>query len=193
MGTSKGIAFLGYVCAVLVLIGLGIFGLLALVGGSLAVTLRNPIYAVLALIKAMIGLAGVYFLLGAEYLGAIQIIVYAGAILVTFLFVVMLVNLTPDDIPPLPRGPQLYVALVVSIGWMVLLALALTSIMELPAPNEVFAQEDATVPYLYGTLPPVGKALFTAYAFPFEVLSVTLLVGLIGAALLVQKRPSYDR
>ncbi|MCS6895259.1 MAG: NADH-quinone oxidoreductase subunit J [Bacteroidia bacterium] len=168
------------------LIALGIFGIAALVGGALAVVLRDPIYAVLSLVKTMIGLAAVYFILGAEYIGAIQVIVYAGAILVTFLFVVMLVNLSPQDIPPLPRGLNLYGPIALSVMWMLTLSLALRSILDLPNPEEVHHMP--TDQYLFGTLPPIGKALFTAYAFPFELLSITLIVGLIGASLLVQKR-----
>ncbi|MCS7152503.1 MAG: NADH-quinone oxidoreductase subunit J [Bacteroidia bacterium] len=170
----------------LTLIALGIFGVIALTGGALAVVLRDPIYAVLSLVKAMLGLAAVYFILGAEYIGAIQVIVYAGAILVTFLFVVMLVNLTPADIPPLPRGLNLYGALILAITWMVTLSIALKAVLELPDPEEAMGMP--TDQYLFGTLPPIGKALFTAYALPFEVLSITLVVGIVGASLLAQKR-----
>ncbi len=191
MGTGKDMAFLGYVCGVLTLLGLAVGGLLALVGGALAVTLRDPIYALLGLIQAMIGLAAVYFTLGAEYIGAVQIIVYAGAILVTFLFVVMLINLTAAEVSPLPRGLPLLGALLLSGGWMVTLSLLLRSILDLPSSHQVVEPEAGEVPYLYGTLPPVGKALFTAYAFPFELLSVMLLVGLVGAALLAKKPSSY--
>ncbi len=191
MGTYKGMGFLGYVCGVLTLVGLAVGGLLALIGGALAVTLRDPIYAVLSLIKAMIGLAVVYFTLSAEYLGAIQVIVYAGAILVTFLFVVMLINLTAADVSPLPRGLPLYGALLLSGGWMVVLSWLLRAILDLPSFSQAVQPEAVGVSYLYGTLPPVGKVLFTAYAFPFELLSVTLLVGLVGAALLAKKSLSY--
>ncbi|MCS7296757.1 MAG: NADH-quinone oxidoreductase subunit J [Bacteroidia bacterium] len=170
----------------LTLVALGIFALVALVGGSLAVMLRDPIYAVLSLVKAMLGLAGIYFILGAEYIGAIQIIVYAGAVLVTFLFVVMLVNLMPADIPPLPRGLNLYGAIALAAAWMLVLTQALTAILDLPDPAE--ARGASPDQYLFGTLPSIGKVLFTAYAFPFELLSITLIVGLIGASVLVQKR-----
>ncbi|MEN3040869.1 MAG: NADH-quinone oxidoreductase subunit J [Bacteroidia bacterium] len=168
------------------LVALGVFGAIALLGGALAVILRDPVYAVLSLVKTMIGLAAVYFILGAEYIGAIQVIVYAGAILVTFLFVVMLVNLSPQDIPPLPRGLSLYGSVFLSVAWMFILSLALRSVLELPDPAEVSSMP--TNEYLFGTLPPIGKALFTAYAFPFELLSITLIVGIVGASLLVQKR-----
>lgn len=177
---------LRYVCTVLTLIALGVFGMIALTGGALAVVLRDPIYAVLSLVKAMLGLAAVYFILGAEYIGAIQVIVYAGAILVTFLFVVMLVNLTPADIPPLPRGLSLYGALGLATLWIAVLSIALKGVLELPNPEE--AVGIPTDEYLFGTLPPIGKTLFTAYALPFELLSITLVVGIVGASLLAQKR-----
>ncbi|MCX8112228.1 MAG: NADH-quinone oxidoreductase subunit J [Bacteroidia bacterium] len=170
----------------LTLIALGLLGGMALLGGVLAVLLRDPVYAVLSLVKTMVGLAAVYFILGAEYIGAIQIIVYAGAILVTFLFVVMLVNLMPEDIPPLPRGPKLYGALGVAILWMLTLTISLRAVLDLPDPEESHAMP--TNQYLFGTLPPIGKVLFSAYAFPFELLSITLVIGMIGASVLVQKR-----
>lgn len=186
MGTEQRYAILGYVCTVLELIALGFFGAVALFGAGLAVMLRDPVYAVLSLVKTMIGLAIIYFLLGAEYIGAIQVIVYAGAILVLFLFVVMLVNLSPADIPPLPRGMALYGPLGVALAWMVTLIGALTAVLELPDPAEAHGMP--TDQYLFGTLPPIGKVLFTAYAFPFELLSLTLIVGIIGASLLAKKR-----
>ncbi|MEN2992458.1 MAG: NADH-quinone oxidoreductase subunit J [Bacteroidia bacterium] len=167
-------------------IPIGVGGTLALVGAAFAVVLRDPIYAVLALVKSMLGLALVYFGLGADYFGAIQIIVYAGAILVLFLFVVMLVNLTPSDISPLPRGLPLYGAIALALLWMGLLSWGLSALGEAPP---LSAPEAAGIPYLYQNLKAIGKVLLTAYALPFEVLSLTLLVGLIGATLLTQKRP----
>ncbi|MDW8236002.1 MAG: NADH-quinone oxidoreductase subunit J [Bacteroidia bacterium] len=173
-------------------IALGLFGALALVGGTLAVSLRDPVYAVLALVKAMFGIAGIYFLLGAEYAGAIQVIVYAGAILVTFLFVVMLINLKPEDIPPLPRGLALYGSVGLAVLWLFTMGYALRGFLALPSKQSLPELSD-NISYLYGELPPTGKVLFTAYAFPFELLSVTLLIGIVGASLLVQKVRRHAR
>lgn len=170
---------------------LGGFGLLALAGGGLVVSLRDPVYAVLSLILTMLSLAGVYFLLEAQYVGIIQIIVYAGAILVTFLFVVMLISLSRADITPLPRGLGLYGPLLVSLGWFGLLAYGLRSVLTVPSRPEVLTGTGEAAGYLYGTVAPVGKALFTAYFLPFELLSFTLLVGIVGAMLLVQKKPAH--
>ncbi len=170
---------------------LGGLGLLALAGGGLTVILRDPIYAVLSLILTMLSLAGVYFLLEAQYMGIIQIIVYAGAILVTFLFVVMLISLSRVDITSLPRGLGLYGPLLLSLGWFALLVYGLRSILTVPARPEVLTEAGQPVEYLYGTVSPVGKALFTAYLLPFELLSFTLLVGIVGAILLVQKSVSH--
>ena len=171
---------------------LGGLGVLVLTGAALAAGLRDPVYAVLSLVLTMIGVAGVYFLLGAEYLGIIQVIVYAGAILVTFLFVVMLISLTRSDIPPLPRGVALWGPLGISLLWTGLLLYALLELRSLPVRSQVLAQEDIPA-FLYGTIKPMGKALFTAYVLPFELLSFTLLVGIVGAILLVQKKPRYVR
>jgi len=166
--------------------------MLILLGAALAGALRDPVYAVLSLVLTMLGIAGVYFLLGAEYIGIIQVIVYAGAILVTFLFVVMLISLTKSDIPPLPRGLALWGPLGLSLGWAALLLYGLQDVRELPLRSQVLAQEDVPQ-FLYGPIKPIGKALFTAYVLPFELLSFTLLVGIVGAILLVQKKPRYVR
>jgi NADH:ubiquinone oxidoreductase subunit 6 (chain J) len=119
---------------------LGGLGVLVLVGAALAAGLRDPVYAVLSLVLTMLGVAGVYFLLGAEYLGIIQVIVYAGAILVTFLFVVMLISLTKSDIPPLPRGGALWVPLGISLLWTGLLLYALQEVRAMPVRSQVLAQ-----------------------------------------------------
>ncbi|MCS7188538.1 MAG: NADH-quinone oxidoreductase subunit J [Bacteroidia bacterium] len=172
----------------LVYAAIGLFGCLALIGGAIAVMLRNPVYAVLSLVKSMIGIAIIYFLLSAEYIGAIQIIVYAGAILVAFLFVVMLVNLSSEDIPPLPRGLPLYGGIGLALGWMLLFLWAGFSIREVPSSTQFYSEETLSLPYLYGSVAPLGKTLFTAYAFPFELLSLTLIVGMISASLLVKRK-----
>ncbi len=174
------------------ILALGGLGMLILLGAALAGALRDPVYAVLSLVLTMLGIAGVYFLLGAEYIGIIQVIVYAGAILVTFLFVVMLISLTKSDIPPLPRGLALWGPLGLSLGWAALLLYGLQDVRELPLRSQVLAQEDVPQ-FLYGPIKPIGKALFTAYVLPFELLSFTLLVGIVGAILLVQKKPRYVR
>ncbi len=195
MGTEQRYGYFSYVCAVANLgeiLALGGLGILVLSGAALAGALRDPVYAVLSLVLTMLGVAGVYFLLGAEYIGIIQVIVYAGAILVTFLFVVMLISLTRSDIAPLPRGIALWGPLALSLGWAAFLLYGLRDVRELPLRSQVLAQED--VPhFLYGTIKPIGKALFTAYVLPFELLSFTLLVGIVGAILLVQKKPRYVR
>jgi NADH-quinone oxidoreductase subunit J len=172
------------------LLALGLVGALTILGAALAIGLRDPIYAVLSLVLTMLGVAGVYFLLGAEYIGIIQIIVYAGAIMVTFLFVVMLISLSPGDVTPLPRGIVLWGPLGLALGWLSVMLYGLRSVVQLPLRTQVLQEEPAQT-YLYGTAKSIGKALFTAYVLPFEELSFTLLVGIVGALLLVQKRPRY--
>jgi len=195
MGTKQRYRHFRYVCAVVSwveILALGGLGILVLIGAALAGALRDPVYAVLSLVLTMIGVAGVYFLLGAEYMGIIQVIVYAGAILVTFLFVVMLISLTKSDISPLPRGLALWGPLGICLGWTIFLLYGLQGVKDLPLRTQILHQEDAPH-FLYGTIKPIGKALFTAYVLPFELLSFTLLVGIVGAILLVQKKLRYVR
>jgi len=147
--------------------------------GALNVVLRkNPVVGALNLILTILSLAGIYLTLDAEFLAAVQIIVYAGAIMVLFLFVILLINLDRElwedfslfKIPAPLLGAVLGLSLFV-LAWNV----------ELPEPQ-------AGIPPDAGSGTAVGKLLFTDYAFPFEIASVILFAAMIGAILLAKKR-----
>lgn len=165
----------------LFILGLGMVATAAGLGSAL---LRNPVYAVLSLVVTMIAWSGIYFSLGSEYLGIIQIIVYAGAVLVLFLFVVMLIGLQKEDIPPLPKGLALYLPIALVTLGLSAIALNLQSI-----PQLLSTQVEDT-PYLYNSLESLSKPLFLQYLLPFEILSVLILIGILGATLLTQKTPT---
>jgi len=160
-----------------------IFGALAVVASLLVIAQRNPVYSVLLLITSFGALSGLYVLLDAPFAAAVQIIVYAGAIMVLFLFVVMLLNAPHEDTdyderthPMLRPGPMRFGAV-----------LALALIAEL-----VWALTRSATPSTFSTTPvtsitALGRSLFTDYAFQFEVTSILILVAMVGAVIMARR------
>ena len=162
-----------------------LFAGVAVVASLLVIAQRNPIYSVLFLIASFGALSGLYVLLEAPFVAMIQIIVYAGAIMVLFLFVVMLLNAPHEDTEedhvrgrlPAPGrvrafGALLALALVGELIWVLLGSRR----------SEVtFAGEAVS------SVGAIGRVLFTDYAFPFEVTSVLILVALVGAVVLARR------
>ena len=155
---------------------------------ALVIGQRNPMYSVLLLIVSFAALAGLYIVLDAPFVAMAQMIIYAGAIMVLFLFVVMLLNAPQEDgaewdrTHPLRRpgvariGILLAVVLVAELGW------ALTKVVALDTP--VGARADGA---LVGSVRELGKVLFTDYAFAFEATSLLILVAMVGAVVLARK------
>jgi NADH-quinone oxidoreductase subunit J len=154
------------------------------VGASmLVIAQRNPIYSVLLLIASFGALSGLYVLLDAPFVAVIQIIVYAGAIMVLFLFVVMLLNAPHEDTehdlrvhPLLRAGP---------LGFGVVLALAL--IGELGWALVRGRESGAFAGGSVSSVRSIGQSLFTDYSFQFEVTSVLILVAMVGAVVLARR------
>jgi len=160
------------------------YGLATLmVASALGVILaRSPIYATLNLVVTLLALSGLFVLLQAYFVAIIQIIIYAGAILVLFLFVVMLLDLAPETLLRIKGGTFRLAGAVFGLFFLAQLVTVLTR--SFPA---------GLVPGLggkpvAGTTASVGKLLFTTYALPFEVASGLLMVGIIGAVVLAKKR-----
>jgi len=148
----------------------------------LVVTRRNPVHSVLFMLVLFFHLASLYLFLNAEFIAAIQIIVYAGAILVLFLFVVLLLNLKKETI--IHRYVTSWpTALVVSVAVFVAIAISVSDLG--PGPQNVFDTE-----YIkeVSHVKAIGTELYTRYLFPFEIASVVLLVAIIGAITLAKKR-----
>lgn len=165
-------------------LGFYFFGVLALAGALLMVTARNPLYGVLWLVVSFLGLAGLFGGLGADFLAAVQILVYAGAILVLFLFVIMLLNLRPGDVKlmgtiSLHGGVG---SLLAGIGGFVgvLLFVVLGS--------GSFTAKVASLPEVPGGPAAIAVPLFHDALLPFEVVSVLLLAAIVGAVALTKKR-----
>jgi len=160
-----------------------VFGTVAVVASLLVIGQRNPIYSVLLLIASFGALSGLYVLLEAPFVAVIQIIVYAGAIMVLFLFVVMLLNAPHEETehdervhPLMRRGPMRFGAFLAA-ALMVELVWALTS------GRETGPFGTASV----SSVAALGRLLFGPYAFPFEVTSVLILVAMLGAVVLARR------
>jgi NADH-quinone oxidoreductase subunit J len=161
---------------------------LAVAASALVIGQRNPMYSVLLLIVSFAALAGLYITLDAPFVAMAQMIIYAGAIMVLFLFVVMLLNAPQEDAAewdrthPLRRpgiariGIVLAVLLVAELGW----ALAKVASLESPVGGRADGAAIASVREM-------GRVLFTQYSFAFEATSVLILVAMIGAVVLARR------
>ncbi len=160
-----------------------LFFLLALIVVSTAVgvvTNRNPVRSALLLVANFFSLALLYFLLSAQFLGVLQIIVYAGAIMVLFLFVIMLLNLgSPEPATFSEQGYRRPLAWLIALGMFALLVSQALVVAGTPP-----AQADPQV----GTARTIGYALFTEWSFAVVVVGVLLTVGVIGSILLARRR-----
>jgi NADH-quinone oxidoreductase subunit J len=156
--------------------------------GSLAVVLqKNPVYSVLALIGAFFGLSGLYVLLEAPFVAVVQIIIYAGAIMVLFLFVVMLLNVPREDAAEWDRSHPLYRPMAVRIGAVLAVALALELGWALSRTAGLSAGVADDRPAV-SSVAELGKVLFTDYMFAFEVTSILIIASMVGAVVLARKR-----
>ncbi|HKP73581.1 MAG TPA: NADH-quinone oxidoreductase subunit J [Pyrinomonadaceae bacterium] len=166
-----------------------IFVLLAglAVGSAIAVVVqRNPLYSAISLVGVFIALAGLYLTLAAPFLAAIQIIVYAGAIMVLVVFVIMLLNVEEEEHKPLKR-----------LRYLIPTAVVLAAILFAEAgfilffvnnsPVEPLDPNSAINPSNVGLTATVGTGLFTSYLLPFEITSVLLLMAIVGAMTLARR------
>jgi NADH-quinone oxidoreductase subunit J len=176
-----------------------IFAAFAVLSAALCILQRNPVSAALWLISTMFSLAAIYVLLNAQFIAAIQVLVYAGAVMVLFLFVIMLLNLgqTQSDI----RGPSSIAATLVIVGLLAIELVALlrytprrlaSELSQWPTftdPATVFVagqitqQETASK----GVVGAVAAPLFQTYLIPFEITSILLLAAIIGAVVLAKR------
>lgn len=147
----------------------------------LVITRTNPIASALGLVGAFAALAGLYALLSASLVAILQVLVYAGGIMVLMVFVIMLLNLAPEDLAPLKARMGPVFASLAGVAVLVLapLALDLTACGAMPAP--------ALVPG-FGSLVSVGETVFSRFLFPFEMLSLLLLAAVVGAIVLSKRK-----
>ncbi|HKH82574.1 MAG TPA: NADH-quinone oxidoreductase subunit J [Gemmatimonadales bacterium] len=176
-----------------------IFAAIAVLSAMLCILQRSPMASALWLVSTMFSLAAIYVLLDAQFIAAIQVLVYAGAIMVLFLFVIMLLNLghAESDI----RGPSTVAAALVIVGLLAVELLALTrytprrlasELSQWPTftdPATVFVagqvtQQEAASRGVVGAL---AGPLFQTYLVPFEITSVLLLAAIVGAVVLAKR------
>ncbi len=157
------------------------FASVILLTAALVVALRNPIYSALALLVMFFHVAGLYITLHAEFLAAIQIIVYAGAILVLYLFVVMLLNVKREE--KFHRHGVVAVLLGCTLFAEALLLVMSGTVAPVPQNLADDMSGSATV----GNTESIGEVLYSTYLFPFEIASLILLVAMIGAVILSKK------
>ena len=150
------------------------------VASALGLILRpNAIHGALFLVVNLGSVAALYLMLGAEFLAAAQVIVYAGAIMVLFLFVIMLLSLGNED---KEHERQKAMQLLGTLGAIALVALVAS------ASREVAGTDPAVVAADFGTVKAVGRALFTQYLLPFEATSLLLLVAIVGAVVVAKEK-----
>lgn len=150
----------------------------------LAVTRRNPVHSMLWILALFMHVAGIFLLLNAEFLAVVQVIVYAGAILIFYLFIVMLLNL-PEEVARPRFGRHWPFAAAVGLSFIALVWLARTG-ADLPSAAAGVSTEKA----MQGGLSEVGMELFGPFTLPFEMASIVLLAAIIGAVVLARRRTS---
>jgi NADH-quinone oxidoreductase subunit J len=164
-----------------------LFGLIAVASALLFVTRKSPVAAALWLVNTMFCLSALYVLLDAQFIAAIQVLVYAGAIMVVFLFVIMLLNLGhPSELMD-SRG----------LGWQLAAGIVgLALLAEVIALTRARIPEGVALPPGYvaqdlarqGAIAPIARPLFTEYLLAFELTSVLLLAAIVGAVVLGRRR-----
>jgi NADH-quinone oxidoreductase subunit J len=153
-----------------------VFGIVCVAGAVNLLIQSHPIQSALSLIVVMASLAVEYLLLGAEFVAAVQVIVYAGAIMVLFVFVIMLLNAGEEE-----RSQGSHIALLLGLPSLLLVGVLLAWSVTHHATDSV------RVGSLYGDPRTIGKLLFTQYLLPFEITSLLILIAIMGAVVLASK------
>ena len=163
------------------------FAAVAVFGSLFVILQRNPIYSVLSLIGAFFGLSGLYVLLDAPFVAIVQIIIYAGAIMVLFLFVVMLLNVPREDSSEWDRSHPLYRPWPMRIGALLavlLVAQLVWALLRTPGVRGGIGVQTAGI----SDVGELGRVLFTDYMFAFEVTSILILASMVGAVILARRQ-----
>jgi NADH-quinone oxidoreductase subunit J len=168
-----------------------VFAILAgatITGALFTITRRNPVAAVMSLVATFFALAGIYATLSAHFLAVLQVSVYAGAIMVLFIFVVMILN--RDEVEPVSfRGIITRALGVLASGFAILLAVRIVyATRETP----VLSGPAGALAESYGTVAAAGNSLFRDFIFPFEAISLLLLVAIVGGIMVSRSQRQED-
>ncbi len=165
---------------------------LGALGGAIGViAVRNPFYSVLALVSHLLCLAALFLLLRAEFIAAAQVVVYAGAVMVLYVFVVAYIG---GEEPQFSRGPSLrgisylFVSVVLVELCVAILGSGLSALGGEGAPFDPNPPRDAPVPEVFGTPEYIGRFLLTKFLLAFELASILLLIAAVGAVVLARRR-----
>jgi NADH-quinone oxidoreductase subunit J len=159
-----------------------LFAVMLVVSALGVVSLHNPIRSALSLVITLFLLAVMFIFLDAHLVAALQVVVYAGAIMVLFLFVIMLLNLQHDPQSLVRVGMRFAAGLVGSLFLLAAIRFLIT------APAQGAGTGMGTVPGAFGSTEQLGQRLFTHYLLAFEITSVLLLVAIIGAVVLAKRK-----
>ena len=157
-----------------------IFAVIAVAAALAVITVKNPVHSAVSLIVCLIQVAALYVLLKIPFLAAVQIFIYVGAVMVLFLFAVMIIDIGKERLKEQIHGQKKYAIPAVILFFMATGYMVLWGKLTVPTPND-----PASLPGFH--IEEIGKFLYTKYIFPFEIVSVLLLVALVGAIVLVMK------
>ncbi|OFW62162.1 MAG: hypothetical protein A2133_03590 [Actinobacteria bacterium RBG_16_64_13] len=163
------------------------FGYLALAGGLGTISRKNVVHALLLLVFTFLNVAAIFFLTQAYFLAVVQILVYAGAIMVLFVFVIMLLNLRTFEQEEQTHRRQRWAAAILSVLVLAEFVVVLAGVTFTSAKNGITPE---IISQAGGNANVFGKALFNQQLLPFEVASVVLLVAMVGAIILVKREKS---
>jgi NADH-quinone oxidoreductase subunit J len=155
-----------------------ILAFFAVLGGVLMVSLKNPLSGAFALILSLCSLAGLFAMLHAEFVFILQILVYAGAIMVLIIFTIMLLNLKKEELEEAP------------VGWMRLLLTATVCAAAAFGAVQILGDVQPVTSQVapdFGNIETVGRSMLSSFVYPFEVISLILLVAIVGVVLLAKK------
>lgn len=161
-----------------------LFWIFAIVGvgcGVMVVWHRNPMSSAIYLVVTMLCLAGFYVLLGGAFVAVIQVLIYAGAVMVLMLFVIMMLNLREESLQREGSLPVWGIAGIIGL----ILVVKIGGLLSVYRGVELAASPDA-----FGTIQQIGTSLFGPYVLPFELTSVLLLIAIIGAVILAKRTTS---
>jgi NADH-quinone oxidoreductase subunit J len=165
-----------------------VFAAVLVLAALRVITSRNPVHAALWLVLSFFSAADVWMLLQAEFLAIVLVLVYVGAVMVLFLFVVMMLDVNFDK---LRQGFRSYIPVGATVGILILVEMALVLIGGYMAPNAVVAPPPAPAGFSNTRL--LGMQIYTDYAYPFEIAAVILLVAIIAAIALTHRKRRATR
>ncbi len=178
-----------------------IFAAVMIIGAIMVVSMRNPVSSALSMVLSFIGLAGLLIGLNAYFVGILQILVYAGAIMVLFIFIIMLMDLKKEESHP-QKGAAIAAGVILPLVFIIQLSGVLTTQMDSPKAPEL-TLEKAAINYpkdsvihkklATGSLPDIhliGQKLFNYYNFPLQIIAVLLLVATVGCIVLSKRDPA---